>query len=386
MIPKVYFFALAAMAALPLRSWAGTVELHAHLFMNDGMTWGFRGDFDGPLKAKDWRQKLSSQANPETAFASGIDIMVVTLYANALFTTNLKNSIRRQIVRVRQFVADHPEWSLVKTPMEAREALAQGRRAMILALEGASGILETEEDLREFVDDGGIQIVTFLHLMDDSLGGVALMRGLKSLACPQGILRQKISGRVDENSVPLNPKGLTEKGRGLAQALIRRGVWIDLNHSSDAAQQELIPMLIKAGQPLLYTHGVLRRHYKVEREIADWQIEAVRATRGIIGLLPSEELFENGIFSLVEQYNEVAAVIGSDSVMLGTDFNGGMQHLKPRCCTGTGFDQEGFWNIGQVPVLWQAMANLGAAVPSPLSRMTERFLDAWSRAQNAKNN
>lgn len=358
---------------------AGTVELHAHLFMKDGMSWGFKGDFDGPLYARDWQDRMSSQANHETLNASGIDILVVSLYANPLFVSDLRNSIRRQIGRARQYVAVHPEWLIATNPGEARRALADGKHVMVLALEGASGILETEQDIEEFIDQGGIRIVTFLHLSDDSFGGAALMGGFKALANPLGWVRQKSNDSRDRDQNPINPKGITRQGYKILRALLSRNVWIDLAHSSDMAQREIIPILMKAGQPLLYTHTALRRHYAVEREIADWQLDLVRQSRGIIGLVPSEELLEQGIFGLAAHYREASAMIGSESVMMGTDFNGGMQHLKPRCCTKTSFDRHGLWHMGHVPALWQALANLGAPVPQPLSRMTERFLEAWSK-------
>ena len=50
---------------------------------------------------------------------------------------------------------------------------------MILALEGASGIIETDEDLAEFVDRDGIRIVTLIHLTDDEFGGAAFLKGYR---------------------------------------------------------------------------------------------------------------------------------------------------------------------------------------------------------------
>src|SRR4051812_6206202 len=74
---------------------ANTVELHAHLFMKEGMGWLFKGDFNGPLQAENWKSRFSSQANPETLEQSGLDIVVATLYAHPLFTWSLRDSIRR---------------------------------------------------------------------------------------------------------------------------------------------------------------------------------------------------------------------------------------------------------------------------------------------------
>ncbi len=155
------------------------MELHAHLFMKEGMTWVFSGDFDGPLRATSWTQRLRSQANPESMNRSEAGIVVAMLYANPFFVISLYKSIRRQVRLAEVFVDQHPEWVLVRDAAQARSALSQGKRVLVLGLEGASGIIENEEDLREFVDTDGIRIVTLLHLTDDRFGGHCVSGGFQ---------------------------------------------------------------------------------------------------------------------------------------------------------------------------------------------------------------
>ena len=143
-------------------AWAVGIELHAHFFMKQGMTWLFRGDFNGPLCAKDWTSRLSSQINPDSLERSKLDLIVVTLYAHPLLTRSLRDSIRLQIHQLKKFLAVHPQWIMAKTPFEAQEALRSGHQVIILALEGGSGVLENEQDMREFIDEHGIRIVTHL--------------------------------------------------------------------------------------------------------------------------------------------------------------------------------------------------------------------------------
>src|SRR4051812_47085106 len=77
---------LALVAALlPQSVFASFAELHAHLFMKEGMTWAFRGDFNGPLEATSWKDRFSSQANPEALEKSGLSVVVATIYAHPLF-------------------------------------------------------------------------------------------------------------------------------------------------------------------------------------------------------------------------------------------------------------------------------------------------------------
>jgi membrane dipeptidase len=370
---------------------AAGVELHAHLFMKEGMGLLFGGDFNGPLRARSWKSRFASQANPESLEQSGLDLVVATLYAHPIFALSLRDSIRKQIQLARRFVREHPNWVLVDHPKKAKEARAAGKKILILALEGASGILETEEDLKEFVDQAGIRIVTFLHLTDDLFGGVAFLDGIRGFSTPWAFFKSLFSPQRDEAGYRINSQGLTDEGKKMALALIQRKVWIDLAHASDRSQEELRPLLAKAGQPSLYTHTVLRKYFQAERAITESQLAHVAQSRGYIGLMPSEEMLKGtppsegtcsgSVFALATQFKEVAAVVGESSIGLGSDYNGGIPHLKPSCDTGTSLDQEGLWNIGQSHEVWQALQKLGA-VHSDGSSGVDQFLETWSQLWN----
>jgi microsomal dipeptidase-like Zn-dependent dipeptidase len=368
------------------------VELHAHLFMKEGMGWGFTGDFFGELRASGWSNQLSSMANPDTLERSGIGIVVAALYAHPVFTLSLRASIRKQIEQARKFVTEHPGWVIARSSAEARAALESGKRVMVLALEGASGIIESEEDLAEFVDRGGIRIVNLLHLTDDEYGGVAFLPGIKALTNPWTWLKGLFSPARDESGVRVNPDGLTDRGRKAALAFLKRGVWLDLAHASDASYAELVPLLRSRGQPHLYTHAPLRKYMKAERGVSEAQLKAVKLTGGIVGVMPADTMLEgtppsasppcDGAFGKLKlQYTEAAAIVGAESVMMGSDWNGGVKHLQPTCETGTSLDREGLWNIGQQGQLWKALEASGAPVPKPLGRTIERFLDAWAKVR-----
>jgi microsomal dipeptidase-like Zn-dependent dipeptidase len=381
---------------MPLPADRATLELHSHLFMKEGMTWAFRGDFDGPLQAKNWKAKFSTEANPETLDRSEIGVLVVALYAHPLFVTNLRESIRRQIKLAEQFVAEHPHWVIARDSTQVRVALSEGKRALIFALEGADGIIDNEEDLREFVDEKGIRIVTLLHLTDDQYGGVAFLSGIKALSSPWAWLTQ-LFHPVREDGHRLNANGLSDKGRAMAQALIKRHVWIDLAHASDLSARALIEMQEKENLPILYTHTPLRKYLGAERGISAWQLAQIKKTSGVLGIMPSEEMMEGtvipagkcaadcklpcegGIQAFSVQYSEMVAAVGADLVSTGSDYNGGIPHLHPSCPVGSGLDAEGLWNIGQHADLWGALEKTGAPVPSPRRRMVDHFLEAWAR-------
>ena len=370
-------------------------DLHFHLFMNQGMTWWFSGNADEPLKAKSWKNRWRSNANFETLEKSGLKLAVIALYAHPLLVTSPRDSIRNQITQAEDFVAaSGGRWVIARSSGEARAALTLGKRVIVLSLERMSWILKNSNDLHEFVDDRGVSIVTFLHLMDDGFGGVAFMPGLKGFATPFAFLESLITNGLG-GGLRMNPNGLTDQGREMAKSLINRQVWVDLTHSSDLSARELMPMLEAAGQPILYTHTDLRKYFPAERGLADWQIDAVARTGGFVGLVPTADMLDEDaaharpcgdghathLDALALSYNELAARIGAESIGIGTDFNSPVPHMRPSCGTGTSLDTEGFWNLAQSSELPQALRAAGANVPANPEASLDRFLDAWARVR-----
>lgn len=360
------------------------VDLHAHLFMSQGLGPAFRGGIEEPLRAAGWDDSFASQINADSLARSEIGLLVVALYATRPFVPSPRAAVREQIRRTEEFTRRHPEWRIVRSPDEARAARADGKRLLVLALEGAGGVLESEADLAEFVDRLGIRIVTLAHLTGDHLGEVALRSGWKMLLAPFAFVRALGDPHYSEG-VLVNGGGLTPAGRGVARALVRRRVWIDLTHAPDLTQQELIPLLRANRQPLLYTHTTLRRYYGAERGIASWQLDEVAASHGLVGLMPTEEMLARtpdakgcagSVTALAAHFAEVAARIGADATMIGSDFNGATGHLAPpACATGSSLDANGLRDIGQTGDLWRALARAGAAPTE--THAIDRFLYAW---------
>ncbi|MBC7693662.1 MAG: membrane dipeptidase [Methylotenera sp.] len=362
----------------------GGVDLHAHLFMKEGMSWIFHGDFNHALQATSWTDKFKSKVGPDTLEDSGMKVVVVSLYAHPLMNISLRQSIHDQIDMAEAFVKARPEWVIAKSAAEAQWALSAGKRVLVLSLETAAGILENEEDLKTFIDARGIRIVTLLHLTADHYGGVSFQKGIKGFASPLDFMKSLVAPRRDANGIRVNDVGLSAEGRKMTEALIRRHVWIDLCHASDEAQKGLIPLLKEAGQPLLYTHTSARHFYEAERVISDEQLEQVRETHGLVGLFPSEDMLDDvgpgvckeGVGAMAEHYRYLASKIGADSVMLGSDINAPLTGLRANAC-----NEKPFVNYGDLPALWQALRKAGAPVPENLDSMTRRFLQAWTHVK-----
>lgn len=373
----------------------GGVDLHAHVSMEPALGPLFHGEINEPLQADSWDDQLSSKLNADSLVSSGLRVAVVALFAHPVLGGDMRAQIREQIDEIEAFARARPEWAIARDAAQARALLVSGKRVLVLSLEGASGVLESEEDLIEFVDERGIRIVTPLHLVDDRYGGVATLGGISYLANPLGIASRALEPR---GKMEVSSRGLTPLGRRLITNLLARGVWIDLSHASDAALRSIVPMARAAGQPLLVTHAILRQHRAIERATSDALLREVASSGGIVGLVPSEDAFqspsgrlcppgcsaeacEHGVNAFAAVWADAARAVGAESVMLGSDYNGGVRHLRPSCGTGTSLDgPAGLWNIAQSAALLDALARLGAP-RAPLRATLERFLSAWEKVR-----
>jgi microsomal dipeptidase-like Zn-dependent dipeptidase len=376
-----------------------TVDLHAHLFMSEGSGFPFFGHFNEPLHAHDWSSHFKTRVNAETLERSGVRIAVVALYSHPLFFRSLiggqRESVRHQIAEVRHFVSIHPNWIIARNSTEARNALAAGKRVLIFSLEGASGVLETESDIHEFVDQAGIRIVTPLHFINDDIGGAALMPGLASLVNPFAATGSWIRSRRDSTGALVNGQGLTSHGKELIALLVKHGVWIDLSHASDASIQDLLPILRASHQPLLFTHTILREAFRGERGISTPLLQEVAKSGGILGLLPSDDMLKGtevpgklcppvcqgqcsgGEAAFATQYQELKNSLPASRIFIGSDIHAPIAFLKPECPEMKKQNPHGYWNYAQLPELVDFLKE-------PELLWVNEFLIAWSEAEHGR--
>jgi microsomal dipeptidase-like Zn-dependent dipeptidase len=385
---------------LTIQAWAGglaEVDLHAHLFFHEGVGIAWWGSFTGPIRSESWRDRLKSKVNREDLIASDAKIVVVALYGHSAFLGGARASIRRQILEAETFVHEmQPDWVIARSPQQARQALAQGRRILIFSLEGADEILETDADIQEFIQERGIRIVTPMHFAQDQFGGAALMPGFAGLASPTAWF-QSWFRPLGEGQVRVSQQGMSERARWLIKSLLARGVWIDLSHASDRWQSDAFPLLDAAQQPPLYTHTSLRRYYASERGISAEQLKRVATRQGLVGVIPSSDMVRygpemdqcpGGLKTFSSQWKEVQKVLlesGSTSkspstlpaLGLGSDINAPLNFIGSDC-EGKSSDWSQYSQIAQLALtLGQSESNQRS-----LRLNSERFLEIWSRVRS----
>lgn len=394
--------AARANAAAQASGTTALVDLHAHFFMPEASGFPLFGSFNDPLHASSWSSRLKTRVNAEALSQSNVKIAVVALYSHPLFFRSLfgsqRESIRTQIREAKAFVATHPNWIIAKSPAEARAALAEGRRVMILSIEGASGVLENDADIHEFIDTEGVRIVTPLHFIDDWLGGAALMPWPAILVNPFAAFSSFVRSDHDDLGVLINESGLTVRGRSFVSKLVEHWAWIDFSHASDASIRQMLPILKAAGQPILYTHTILRSAYRAERGISDAMIREVASSGGVLGLLPSDDMLkgtvvpshlcpaechghcEGGEAAYATQYETISKVLPSNRILIGSDIDAPITFLKPECAAIHAKRPKGYWNYAQLGDLYAFLSEKKLTPDPSKTPGAEEFLKAWEKA------
>jgi membrane dipeptidase len=115
--------------------------------------------------------------------------------------------------------------------------------------------------------------------------------------------------------------GLSARGVRLVERLAERGMILDLAHASE---QTFRDVLERSGDgPVLCSHANCRSIYDSPRNLGDWQLEALAARGGVLGLMPLPFVVDPEhptIDRFVDHIEHAVAVMGVDKVVMGGDF------------------------------------------------------------------
>jgi len=219
-----------------MRTAEGSVDLHSHLFMHEGMGVLMRGAFDDPARSMNWNTRLQTRISKENLEKSKLRIVVVSYYAHPILKLgNVRESILRQIEMTENFVKENPNWVIASSSSEARAALKVGKHVFVFSLETARGTLDISEDRKLFLDEKKISIVTPFHLSPDRYGSPSLYYRVGIVNTPIEWFQSWSQDLVDRNGINVNPSGVWGEGRKLIAELVGRKVWIDFLHAFDRA-------------------------------------------------------------------------------------------------------------------------------------------------------
>lgn len=196
-------------------------------------------------------------------------------------------------------------WMLCRSTQDIRQAQAIGCFAAVLHLEGAEAIGSDLAALETFYASG-----------------------LRSLGPVWS--RHNIFGHGVPFAYPKSPDtapGLTEAGFALVRECNRIGIAIDLAHITE---QGFWDVAKTSDKPLIVSHSNAHALTPVARNLTDSQLDAVRDSRGIIGLNYATTMLrpdgqENAatpLSDMVRHIDHMVERMGIDCVGLGSDFDG----------------------------------------------------------------
>lgn len=205
---------------------------------------------------------------------------------------------------------------IVRSGIDVRRLLADraaGRKVTgaLLSIEGLQNIQGRLENLGR-LHSAGFRMAGLAHFFDNEVAGS--MHGVKK-------------------------GGLTPLGRQVVREMERRGMIVDIAHSSHAAVAEILAM---AKRPVVSSHGGAQATCKVNRNLTDEEIRGVARTGGLVGIgYWDAAVCDLRPAAIAAAIAHVRDLVGIDHVALGSDFDGAVT---------TGFDTAGLVNVTQALV------------------------------------
>jgi len=196
-------------------------------------------------------------------------------------------------------------WRLCRSGEDIDRALADGKFAAVMHMEGC-----------EAIDEG----LDALH--------VFYAAGLRSLGPVWS--RNNIFGHGVPFAYPMSPDtgpGLTEAGFALVKACNKLGILIDLSHITEKGFWDVAKT---SDQPLVASHSNVHAITPVARNLTDKQLDAIKASNGLVGLnFAVTMLREDGrdntdtpMAALVRHVDYLVQRLGIDGVAIGSDYDG----------------------------------------------------------------
>lgn len=211
-----------------------------------------------------------------------------------------------QAAQLLALARENPDdFALCRTVAEIRAAMASGRIAAVMHMEGAEAI------------DPDLDALYVFHAM-----------GLRSLGPVWS--RPTAFGHGVPFAFPSSPDtgpGLTEAGRRLVAACNALRILIDLSHLNEKGFDDVARL---SDAPLVATHSNAHAVTPASRNLTDRQLEAIRASGGLVGLNFATVFLrpdgrrapEMGWEPVLHHLDHLLEKLGEEGVALGSDFDG----------------------------------------------------------------
>ena len=243
------------------------------------------------------------QVNIPKLRAGGIDVV----YCAVDVTRSWGNHLLYAMDAFGWFLAEvdaHADQIAIATTAEEIEAIAaSGRIAAVLTIEN-SEVLERS-----------LWVLPMLQRL-----------GVRSMTLTWSYRAHAADGAFEN----VTGGGLTHFGRDLVRSMNELGMIVDISHISDQGFWDVIDV---TDAPIIGSHNACRALCEHPRNLTDDQIRAVADNGGVIGVtyVPAfvdADESKRTLDRLLDHFDHIAQVAGTDCVGLGSDFDGGGDVLK----------------------------------------------------------
>lgn len=226
--------------------------------------------------------------------AGGVDVQILPVYTEPEIAEAALRHMLLTIEHIHRNIANNSdEVALCLDGGEIDAAVAQGKIAMVLALEGCAG-LGVDVELFETMYRLGVRIASFTHFPRTLLG--------------DGSAEEATGGRLSSDGVRA------------VHEMQRLGMLVDVSHLSEAGTQHILDI---ATRPVIATHSASRALRDHHRNLSDAHIGGIAKTGGVVGC-PVLPLFiaerDATLDGIVDHIQHIIDVGGVDHVGIGPDF------------------------------------------------------------------
>jgi membrane dipeptidase len=228
--------------------------------------------------------------------AGGIDVQVLPVFLDSEFLPEgaLRETLRMIEAAHRIAEGNADQVTLCRTGAEIDEAVAAGRIALVLALEGCPQI-DKDVEIFQTLERLGVRMASFTHFGRSALG--------------------------DGSGEDATGSRLTKAGVEAVGLLEELDVLIDVSHVGRRGVEHILELATK---PVVASHSsafAVREHH---RNLTDEQLRGIAATGGVVcvnffaGFLTADP--QPTVEHLADHIEYVVSVAGEDHVGLGSDF------------------------------------------------------------------
>jgi len=254
-----------------------------------------------------------------------------------------------KIRRIRNMVRQSKgRAALVTGPGQLERVVADGRIAVVIALEGGTALTAGEETLREF-----------------------RALGLSML----GLTWSESSPYADSSAEPRAAEagGLTEAGRSMVRLANDLGLILDVSHMSDRATAETLAL---SRAPVVASHSNAGALCDVPRNLSDELLSAIAARGGLVGAMFHGPFLVAGRKAsradAVRQIHGLVERLGAEHVGLGSDWDGKIK------------SPVGLAGPGHLAGLRSELAEAGLSEAQLRGIWGENFLSLWTSVEAAR--